>query len=137
MRAWARKNGYDVAERGRLPAEVTEAYRDAHGKKAAATKTATKAAPARKAPAKKAPAKRPVVEAPTRRQETVEVQPRPAEPAAAQTPRPKPSLVSDDRRLVALGEEIKSLTARVEALEKASGGGKPGSSKANPFRRRS
>ena len=133
MRAWARKNGYDVADRGRLPAEVTEAYRAAHGKKA----PATKAAPARKAPAKKAPANRPAVQAPARLQEKAEVQPRSAEPAAAQTPRPKPSLVSDDRRLVALGEEIKALTARVEALEKASGGSKPGSSKANPFRRRS
>lgn len=26
IRAWARKNGYDVSERGRIPAEVIEAY---------------------------------------------------------------------------------------------------------------
>jgi DNA polymerase-3 subunit epsilon len=29
VRAWARANGYEVGERGRLPAEVTEAYRHA------------------------------------------------------------------------------------------------------------
>jgi DNA polymerase-3 subunit epsilon len=29
VRAWARANGYEVGERGRLPAEVTEAYRRA------------------------------------------------------------------------------------------------------------
>jgi hypothetical protein len=52
-------------------------------------------------------------------------------------PRPKPSLVSDDRRLVALGEEIKALTARVEALEKAGGGSKSGNGKSTRFRRRS
>ncbi|MBK1788301.1 histone-like nucleoid-structuring protein Lsr2 [Prauserella cavernicola] len=26
IRAWARKNGYDISERGRIPSEVTEAY---------------------------------------------------------------------------------------------------------------
>jgi DNA polymerase III subunit epsilon len=30
MRAWARANGYEVGERGRLPAEVADAYRRAH-----------------------------------------------------------------------------------------------------------
>ena len=30
VRAWARANGWDVGERGRLPAEVTDAYRGAH-----------------------------------------------------------------------------------------------------------
>jgi DNA polymerase-3 subunit epsilon len=30
VRAWARANGWDVGERGRLPAEVTDAYRRAH-----------------------------------------------------------------------------------------------------------
>jgi DNA polymerase-3 subunit epsilon len=30
VRAWARANGYEVGERGRVPAEVTEAYRRAH-----------------------------------------------------------------------------------------------------------
>ncbi|MEU6643077.1 Lsr2 family protein [Saccharomonospora sp. NPDC046836] len=26
IRAWARKNGFDISERGRIPSEVTEAY---------------------------------------------------------------------------------------------------------------
>ncbi|WP_029429682.1 histone-like nucleoid-structuring protein Lsr2 [Blastococcus sp. URHD0036] len=30
VRAWARGNGWDVGERGRLPADVTDAYRRAH-----------------------------------------------------------------------------------------------------------
>lgn len=30
VRAWARANGYDVGERGRMPAELTDAYRLAH-----------------------------------------------------------------------------------------------------------
>ena len=30
VRAWARANGHDVGERGRLPAELTEAFRRAH-----------------------------------------------------------------------------------------------------------
>src|SRR4051812_20712972 len=30
VRAWARANGYDVGERGRLPAEVTDAFKRAH-----------------------------------------------------------------------------------------------------------
>ena len=30
IRAWAKDNGYDVSERGRIPASVTEAYEAAH-----------------------------------------------------------------------------------------------------------
>lgn len=30
MREWARKNGYKVSDRGRIPAEVVEAYHKAH-----------------------------------------------------------------------------------------------------------
>jgi Lsr2 len=30
MRDWARQNGYEVSERGRIPAEVREAYEAAH-----------------------------------------------------------------------------------------------------------
>lgn len=117
MREWARQDGYEVADRGRLPAEVTEAYRAANGGGAKKPrKTASKAAP------KKAPQPATVVEAPQAEQ--------------PRTPGPKPSVVTDDRRLVALGEEIKALTARVEALEKASGGGK-GSTGKTRFRRRS
>ncbi len=144
MRAWARDNGYEVADRGRLPVEITDAYRAANktpAKKAATAKAPAKKAAPRKTAAKAVPQKRAVAAAP------VEVEQPPAragvgkeapvqESAAAKTPRPKPSLVSDDRRLVALGEEIKALTARVEALEKA-GGGSRTSSKATRFRRRS
>lgn len=30
IRAWARENGYEVSERGRVPAEVRQAYEQAH-----------------------------------------------------------------------------------------------------------
>ncbi|GAA5152527.1 Lsr2 family protein [Microbacterium pseudoresistens] len=30
IRAWAASNGYSVSERGRIPAEITEAYNAAH-----------------------------------------------------------------------------------------------------------
>lgn len=31
IRAWARDNGYKVSERGRVPADIVEAYDKAHG----------------------------------------------------------------------------------------------------------
>ena len=150
VRTWARENGYQVADRGRLPADLTDAYLAANGgrRKAAPAKKAAvkKAAPAKRATStrniaaeqaaapKAAAPKDPAPKAPAPKAEA------PA-PAPEKTPRPKPSLVNDDRRLVALGEEIKALTQRVEALEKAAGGSKSGSKagtgKANPFRRRS
>lgn len=149
VRAWARSNGYDVADRGRLPADLTDAYLAAQGgkaapaKKAAARKTAArkpaakKAAPTRKASstrtAKTAPkpaAKRTaaVVEAPA-----VEAAPPAAaaatsSPAPAKAAEPKPKPVTDDRRLVALGEQLHALTARVAELEKQVGS-KPAASK--------
>ncbi|HET9143933.1 MAG TPA: Lsr2 family protein [Actinophytocola sp.] len=33
IREWAKKNGYDLAERGRIPANVIAAFEDAHAKK--------------------------------------------------------------------------------------------------------
>jgi DNA polymerase-3 subunit epsilon len=30
VRAWARANGHEVGDRGRLPVEITDAYRRAH-----------------------------------------------------------------------------------------------------------
>ena len=71
MRAWARAQGIAVAERGRVPAEVHEAYHastagkpavhkaaaEAPARKASANARATKA-PARKTPARKAPVSR-------------------------------------------------------------------------------
>lgn len=32
IRAWAREQGYEISDRGRIPTEVAEAYRKAHGK---------------------------------------------------------------------------------------------------------
>lgn len=141
MRAWAKENGYEVAGRGRLPAEVTEAYRAAtrpakKGPAKKASAAAAKPAPARKAAAK-APAKTPA------RRAAPKAAPVPAAPAqeaevleAPRTTEPKPKPVADDRRLVALGEEIAALVKRVEALEDASG--KSGSGSKGPrFLRRS
>lgn len=124
---------------------MTDAYRAAHSgaKKPAAAKKAaparatpskaSKPAPVAKASAPAASAKVGKAAAPA----VVAAPPAKAEaPADTSTPQPKPSVVTDDRRLVALGEEIKALTLRVEALEKASGG-KSSTGKSNPFRRRS
>ncbi len=142
VRAWARKNGYDVADRGRLPAEVQDAYVAAHrkgtggvdGGSGQATRKAV--VPAKKAGIKKAAS--PAAAGP----------PAPARPAAedrdptsSTTPRPKPSPVTDDRRLVALGEELAALSDRVAALEAASGGrsgsksGSTSEAKGSRFRR--
>lgn len=149
MRAWARENGYEVAGRGRLPGEVTDAYLAATkpAKRAATKPTAKKATPSKTAPAKGAPAKtgpaKPArakvvapVEAETPSAPAPVAAPEP-EAAAARTPQPKPSVVGDDRRLVALGEEIAALTKRVEALEQGAGSKSGGSSKGTRFRRRS
>lgn len=141
VRAWARSNGYDVADRGRLPADLTDAYLAAQGKGSgkgsgkASTATAKPAKAAKKAPARKAaparkpaaarkapataPAAAPVVEAVT--------------PAPTTAPKPKP--VSDDRRLVALGEQLTALTARVAELEKSAGSKPSGNGVAKRFRR--
>ena len=35
IREWAKKNGYDLADRGRIPANVIDAFEDAHAKKPA------------------------------------------------------------------------------------------------------
>lgn len=95
VRAWAREHGFDVADRGRLPAEVRQAYDAAHRSKAAAKQKPAKAAPA-----------------PTRPAKPAAVKPEPA-------PEPEPADASDDRRLVALAEQLRALTERVAALESA------------------
>jgi hypothetical protein len=146
VRAWAKDNGYEVADRGRLPAEVTDAYLAANGKGRTKASPAKKAAPARKAaPAKKpVPAKRATTvvkekpaQAPVVQEEVVPAKPapKPAAPATTGTPQPRP--VSDDRRLVALGEEIAALTRRVEELEKSAGSSKSAAKGTARFRRRS
>ncbi len=164
VRAWARSNGYDVADRGRLPAELTDAYlaaqggkaapaKKAAGKKAAGKKAITKPAAARKAPARAAKAApktapKPVAKTapkPTAKAAAPAAAAAVAEapgsaaassaPVSAQTAEPKPKPVSDDRRLVALGEQLTALTARVAELEKAVGSKPAGNGVAKRFRR--
>ena len=173
VRAWARSNGYDVADRGRLPAELTDAYLAAQGgkaapapksaakkapaKKAAATRPAGTKAPAKKAPAKKAATRSAATKAPATAAEPAAAKaaartaPKPAakpipaaapapvaadsSPAAAAAAEPKPKPVVDDRRLVALGEQLTALTARVAELEKSLGSKPSGNGVAKRFRR--
>ena len=154
VRAWARSERYDVADRGRLPAELTDAYLTAQGGKAgpstkaparkapargsAGTKpaarkaTAKKAAPASEPTAKTAP--KPVAKAAAAAAPASTSTPAPASaPAATTEPKPKP--VNDDRRLVALGEQLTALTARVAELEKSLGSKPSGNGVAKRFRR--
>lgn len=141
MRAWARSNGYDVADRGRLPAELTDAYlaaqggkaapaRKAAGNKAAGTRPGTKPAPR--------PAPKPAPKPTAKPAATPTPAPTPAAasaPAPAATAEPKPTPVNDDRRLVALGEQLTALTVRVAELEKAVGSKPAGNGVAKRFRR--
>lgn len=117
MRTWARANGYQVSDRGRIPAQVQQAYLAANGKSRASGKPAVGKGGKAPAKTKPAPSAQPAVE----------------EPVA---PQPKPSVVSDDRRLVALGEELTALAARVAALEAKLGGGTSKPGKTTRFRRR-
>jgi hypothetical protein len=141
VRAWARENGYQISDRGRIPAEVTEAYSAAHSSR----KGAAKKAPASKSPAKKAAAKAPAKKAAAKRTpakkaaapaEVTEV-PTPTEQAPGSAPVTDPSKqqsgAPEDRRLIALAEQVSALADRVTALEKAQGGG---NGKAGRFGRR-
>lgn len=146
MRAWARSNGFEVAARGRLPAEVVDAYTvSRQGGGASAAKPVGKAA--KRAPAKKAPARKPAVEqappkrAPSTRQPrsvTAKAEAPPAPPAPVATPAPADlteafadasleAITTDppapratpasDGALQLLVEQVHALTVRVEALE--------------------
>lgn len=53
IRDWARQNGYDINDRGRIPQDVVDAFTEAH-----APKAAPKAAPAPAAPVAAEPVKR-------------------------------------------------------------------------------
>ena len=118
MRAWARENGYDVADRGRLRPEVLEAYAAAHRKgSGTAKKAAAKPAAAKKAAAKPAAAKKPAAKKAPAPKPAVAKAPEPEAEEAPASPEPKPKPVTDDRRLVALGEELAALTDRVAKLE--------------------
>ena len=145
MRAWARSNGYDVADRGRLPAELTDAYLAAQGEGGGKPAPARKAGPAKKAGAakKSAPARKKAAaasKAPAARRVPVKVAAAPPAPVieaaepAPDLPAPKPSPVTEDRRLVALGEQLTALTERVAELEKSIGS-KPGGKSGGMFRR--
>jgi hypothetical protein len=133
VRAWARENGYQVADRGRLRPEVLDAYDAAQ--RTGGTATKKKAAPAAK-PARKAASVKaaPASKAPAKKVNAATPEPEPAAPAAANAPEPKPQPVADDRRLVALGEELAALTERVAQLE-AQLRGKGGNGKTPRFRR--
>lgn len=145
VRAWARSNGYDVADRGRLPADVTDAYVAAHGKgstaapasgKPATTRPAAKkkappakgAAPAKKATrAQSAAPSTPPVDVAANQAPAAAAAPAAARTAPKPTPRPVPAPVpasapvNDDHRLVALDEQLRALTERVAALEATAG----------------
>jgi hypothetical protein len=145
VRAWARSNGYDVADRGRLPAELTDAYLAAQGdggksgqagEPDAAKKAPAKKPAARKAPARKAAAKKPAAKSVSTPAAPTAAAPKAAEPKAEPArAEPKPSPVSDDRRLVALIEQLAALTDRVAALEKTLGNKPNGKSGGMRFRR--
>jgi hypothetical protein len=128
VRAWARENGYQISDRGRIPAEVTEAYSAAHASgKAAAKKAPAKKTPAKKAakaPAKKAAATKAPVKTVAAPAEAAEV-PTPTEQAPGSAPVTDPSKeqsgAPEDRRLIALAEQISALADRVTALEQAQG----------------
>ena len=123
VRAWARKAGLEVGERGRLSPAVLAAYDAAHGGKplpagAPVAKKATSKRPAKKA-AKKTAAKssaRPTQRAAARPALTE----RPATPvrsfAPPSTPTPAAPAV-EPSRVTALEEQLRLLAGRVERLE--------------------
>lgn len=67
LRAWAKDNGHKVADRGRIPAAVVEAF---HAAKSAITETIAPETAPSKAPAGKAPAKAPARRAPAKKAPT-------------------------------------------------------------------
>jgi hypothetical protein len=106
IREWAREQGLDVAERGRLKPEVLDAYRAAHRRtKAKAT------------PVKRVPAAEPESAAAARKPD--------APRSAAATTTATPVHVHDgaeaaqDHRLTTLEAAMEALTARVAKLEAA------------------
>lgn len=141
VRAWARDNGFDVADRGRLPAEVVDAYTASRTKPAAAGKAAAEKAPAKraatkKAPARKAPAKPAVTRTAAARRTAKQARAEMAAAAPAPAPAPDPTeefadasleaittdppaphAAKQDGELQRLAEQVRALTDRVAALE--------------------
>jgi len=138
VRAWARTQGIDVADRGRLPDELREAYLTSGGVGSTAAKKiaprADAARPARKAAARKAPATKAAPRTPAKQVTTRPAEPAPAvaaavaEAAAAAPTVPSPA---DNHLLSLLQAEVAALTKRLTAVES-------GLAKAKPslFRRR-
>ena len=129
VRAWARKQGIPVADRGRLPAELRDAYlARSGGTKAAAlsvptTAKITKAAAPTKAATSAKAASKAFVR--TTRQ-----------PAALTAVAPKAATMTEapdtaEARLATLEKQLAALTTRLVTLETAAAG------KSGRFRRRS
>ena len=123
MRAWARDNGYEISDRGRLPAEITDAYVAAHPSGKTAKKAPAKKSTAAKAPAKRGAAKKVVAPAETATEaaETPTATEQPPGSAPVTDPSKQQSGAPEDRRLIALADQIAALADRVSALEKAQG----------------
>ena len=120
IRAWARAEGLDVAERGRLNPQIVAAFTAANGSAGQSTRNrkpsnATPAKPASrvattKAPVRKAQSKSPAKAAPF---------------AAARTDGDAIAAVREDTRIADLQAAVTALTARVAKLEAASATSEP------------
>ena len=139
LRGWARANGYDVGDRGRISQDVVDAFVAAGGKaaprpagaKPAAKKAATKAPKkaARKAPsARKAPARSTAgTGARGRASAGASAQPEPAGSTAGAKPTPSgstsavpsPAASAERTPLDTLAGQVRALEARVAGLERA------------------
>ncbi len=102
IRAWAQQNGHPVGDRGRLPAELVEAYDKAHRSGKTPAQAPTKTPPAAR------PASRPAADpAPVRPATSPPATPKPAEPEALAA------------RLAAVEARLVEVTRRLETLENA------------------
>ena len=114
VRSWAQSKGMDVGDRGRLSAELHEAYRQANGGKATAV-----AAPAKKAAAKKAPATKPAAKkAPAPRRAQSSPPKTVGRPLTAKAPaKAAPARDSDlAARVARVESDLAALTSRLDGL---------------------
>ena len=134
LRAWAREQGMDVGDRGRLSPEVRAAWDAAHSGKGTGAKTPTRSARTTAARTTAAPAK--VAAATTTRRtptatarragkasgpaaETAEAAVPPPSPEASPPPPAPPVVLQDDPRLDDLERKLGELSRRVAQLERA------------------
>ena len=118
VRTWARNNGITVADRGRLPANVHQAYLAARAGKAAPALTKKAKAPVRKAPARKAPVRKAPARATMAPRAVPQRAPQPASAAPPRQPlRSEPAEKPD--KVAVLEERLAVLTTRVAKLETA------------------